>query len=62
MCEMQVYIQDDRQRYVVSIRLGYKGEFKGCHLALILITVNKDKLIFPGQKFIPYVDHTRQCY
>jgi len=46
MCEMQVYIQNDRPSYVVSVTLVNKGEFKAYHLVPVPIPVNKCKLIY----------------
>jgi hypothetical protein len=46
VCEMQVYIQDNRLSYGVSVPLVNKGEFKAYHLVPVTIPVNKDKLIY----------------
>jgi hypothetical protein len=46
VCEMQVYIQNNRLSYVVSIPLVNKREFRAYHLVPVPIPVNKDKLIY----------------
>jgi hypothetical protein len=43
---MQVYIQNNRLSYVVSIPLVNKGEFKAYHLVPVPIPDNKDKLVY----------------
>jgi len=43
---MQVYIQNNRLSYVVSVPLVNKGEFKAYHLVPVPIPVNKDKLVY----------------
>ena len=59
--EMQVYIQNDRLSYVVSVPLVNKGEFKAYHLVPVPIPVNKDKLIYiKTVKSILCVDNSQQ--
>ena len=43
---MQVYIQNNRRSYVVSVPLVNKGEFKAYYFVPVPIPVNKDKLIY----------------
>ena len=63
VCEMQVYIQNNRLSYVVSVPLVNKGEFKAYHLVPVPIPVNKDKLIYiRTAKSILCVDRTWQYY
>jgi len=60
---MQVYIQNNRLSYVVSVPLVNKGEFKAYHLVPVPIPVNKDKLIYiRTAKSILCVDRTWQYY
>ena len=61
VCEMQVYIQNDRLSYVVSVPLVNKWEFKGHHLLPVPIPINKDKPIYiRTAKSTLCVDKTRQ--
>jgi hypothetical protein len=46
VCEMQVYIQNDKLSYVVIIPLVNKGEFWAYYLVPVPIPINKDKLIY----------------
>ena len=63
VCEMQVYIRNNRLSYVVSVPLVDKGEFKAYHLVPVPIPVNKEKLIYIGTaRSILCVDRTRQYY
>jgi hypothetical protein len=41
---MQVYIQNDRLSYAVSVPLVNKGGYKSYYLVPVQIPVNKDKL------------------
>jgi len=60
---MQVYIQNDRLSYVVSVPLVNKWEFKGYHLLPVPIPINKDKPIYiRTAKSILCVIKTRQYY
>jgi hypothetical protein len=45
VCDIQVFIQNSRLSYVISIPLIDKGEFKAYYLVPIIIPVNKDKLV-----------------
>ena len=63
VCEVQVYIQNNRLSYVVSVPLVNKGEFKAYQLVPVPIPVNNDKLIYiRTAKSILCVDKTRQYY
>jgi len=60
---MQVYFQNDRPSYVVSVLLVNNGEFKVYRLAPVPIPANKDKLIYIRRaKSILCVAKTRQYY
>jgi hypothetical protein len=60
---MQVYIQNDRLSYVVSIPLVNKGESRAYYLVPVTIPVNKDRLIYiKAAKSILCVDNVRQYY
>ena len=43
---MQVYFQNDRPSYVVSVPIVNKGDFKAYYLVPVPIPANKDKLIY----------------
>jgi len=63
VCEVQVYIQNNRLSYVVSVPPVNKVEFKAYNLVPVPISVNKDKLVYiRTTKSILCVDKTRQYY
>ena len=63
VCEMQVYIQNNRLSYVVSVPLLNKREFKAYYLVPVPIPINRDKLIYiRTAKSILCVVKTRQYY
>ena len=63
VCDMQVYIQNGKLNYVVSIPLIEKGEFKAYHLAPVLISVSPDKLVYiMTEKSVLCIDRVRQYY
>ena len=63
VCEMHVYIQNGRLRYVVSVPLVNKVEFKAYHLMPVPIPINKDKPIYiVTVKSILCVDKIWQYY
>jgi hypothetical protein len=63
VCDVQVYIQNGRLSYIVSIPLIDNGEFKAYYLIPIPIPINKDKQFYTKtEKSILYTDKTRQRY
>ena len=63
VCDVQVYIQNGRLSYVISVPLVDKGEFKAYYLVPIPIPVNKDKLIYiRTEKSILCIDRARHYY
>ena len=63
VCDVQVYIQNGKLSYVVSIPLIDKGQFKAYYLVPIPIQVNTDKLVYVRtEKSILCVDTKRQYY
>ena len=46
LCDVQVYIQNGKLNYVVSIPLIDEGEFKAYYLAPVPISVSPDKLVY----------------
>jgi hypothetical protein len=63
VCEMQIYLQNNRLSYVVDIPFVNKGEFKVYQLVPIPILVNKNKLVYiRSAEPLLCVDTTRQYY
>ena len=63
VCEMQIYLQNNRLSYVVGIPLVNKGEFKVYQLVTVPILVNKNKLVYiRSAEPLLCVDWTRQYY
>lgn len=63
VCEIHVYLQNERLNYVINIPLENKGEFRAYCLVPVPLLVNKDKLIYIkiGESVL-YVDNVRQYY
>ena len=63
VCDVQVFIQNGKLSYIVSILLIDKGEFKAYYLVPIPIPIHKDKLVYiRTEKSLLCVDRTRQYY
>jgi len=63
VCEIQIYLQNDRLSYLVGVPLVCKGEFREYYLVSVPIPVNKNKQIYirPAESIL-CVDKTRQYY
>jgi len=63
VCDVQVYIQNGRLSYVVSVPLIDKGKFKVYFLVPVPIPVSPDKLVYiRTEKPVLCVDKIRQYY
>ena len=63
VCDVQVYIQNGKLIYVVSMPLIDKGQFKAYYLVPIPIPLNTHKLVhIRTEKSLLCVDRTRQYY
>jgi hypothetical protein len=63
VCVVQVYIQNGRLSYIVSIPLTDKGEFKAYYLIPVLFPINQDKLLYiRTKKPVLCIDKIRQYY
>ena len=63
LCDVQVYIQNGKLNYVVSIPLIDKRECKAYYLAPVPISVSPDKLVYiMTEKSVLCIDRVRQHY